>query len=636
MKKNRIIAIALALALVSTAAGVTAFATAGNAEKKEESGRSITAAKSTNMTAVKDETVYVIANTDGSAKKIIVSNQFENTSLNTAESNVKGMSDVENVKGDDCWLGTTEKNLPVEMRIKYTLDGKTVTANELAGKSGHVTIRFDYENKQYEMVNVGGKQEKIYVPFAVLTGAVLNSDRFSNIAVSNGKQISDGDKTALIGLAFPGLQEDLGIDANTLEIPDYVEISADVKDFELDTTLTIITNSVFNNLDSSKLDNLDFGELSGRLTELTNAMNQLMDGSSKLYDGLCTLAEKSVELSGGMNQLSNGLNELENHNTELNSGAKQVFNSLLSTADTQLAASGLKLPALTIENYSGVLNDVLSQMDSAGTYAENAARQQVEQAVRAKKSTVSDAVKKAVEQEVTQKVTETVRQTAWQQVLASKNLTQETYEAGVASGAISEAQSSALKAALKQQMSSAAIQSKIEDTVKAQMNSNEVAAIIDAKTEEQLQLLINQNMASADVQEKIMAATKQASEGAVKIRALKQQLDSYNAFYSGLTSYTAGVASAACGASKIQSNMPALIDGITQLRDGAMQLSDGLKELNEKGIQKLVNSFNGDLGNLAERVEATADVSKHYCSFTGLSDGMEGNVKFIYRTETIE
>ena len=95
-------------------------------------------------------------------------------------------------------------------------------------------------------------------------------------------------------------------------------------------------------------------------------------------------------------------------------------------------------------------------------------------------------------------------------------------------------------------------------------------------------------MASDEVQQKIMAATEQASAGAVQIRSLKQQLDQYNVFYMGLNSYTAGVDQAAAGAQRLQSNMPALLDGVKQLRDGAMQLSDGLKQFNEEGVEKLV------------------------------------------------
>ena len=86
----------------------------------------------------------------------------------------------------------------------------------------------------------------------------------------------------------------------------------------------------------------------------------------------------------------------------------------------------------------------------------------------------------------------------------------------------------------------------------------------------------------------------------------------------------------------MKNGTPALTKGVTDLRDGAMSLSDGLKQLNEEGIQKLVDAVDGDLGGLVTRIRATADVSKNYNSFSGISDDMSGQVKFIYRTDSIE
>ena len=55
----------------------------------------------------------------------------------------------------------------------------------------------------------------------------------------SGKLINDGSRTAVIGIAFPGLQENLAISKDKLEIPDYVEIAADVSSFRLDMTVTV-------------------------------------------------------------------------------------------------------------------------------------------------------------------------------------------------------------------------------------------------------------------------------------------------------------------------------------------------------------------------------------------------------------
>ena len=176
----------------------------------------------------------------------------------------------------------------------------------------------------------------------------------------------------------------------------------------------------------------------------------------------------------------------------------------------------------------------------------------------------------------------------------------------------------------------------------------------------QVKQAISENMASDEVQAKLTAA----SEGAKSIIALKTSLDSYNAFYLGLLTYTGGVASAADGAAtlasgaadlkngtaqlkdgaaalydgilQLKNGTPALVDGVSQLKDGAMQLSDGLKKFNEEGIQKIVDLIDGDLDNVVARLRATVDVSKNYRNFSSISDGMDGQVQFIYRTDEIK
>ena len=213
-------------------------------------------------------------------------------------------------------------------------------------------------------------------------------------------------------------------------------------------------------------------------------------------------------------------------------------------------------------------------------------------------------------------------------------------------------------------MQESTAQAVIAETTADKMQSEDVQALISAKTEEQIQLLIEQNMNSPEVQDQITEALKQAASGAAEISSLKGSLDSYNTFYAGLNQYTTGVAAAKkgadqlnsgadklkSGASELNSGMntlysgihelnsgaPALEGGVTELWDGAMQLSDGLKEFNEKGVQKLIDAVDGDLGGLVTRVKATVEVSKNYKSFSGLSEDMDGQVKFIYRTDAIE
>ena len=637
MKKNRIIAIVLAATLVCSLAGVSALAAGKQKTDTASPAAAQTDSADTTPSSATGETVYVIANADGSAKKVIVSQKYDPDDPNAAQEAQSSLTDAVNVKDDNCWQGTTDKPLPVTMRISYTLDGKSVSAAELAGKSGHVTMRFDYENTQYETKTIAGKSQRIYVPFAVLTGAILDSDNFRNVSVTNGKLVDDGDHTVVVGMAFPGLQENLALDTDKLEIPSYVEVSADVTDFSIETTLTVVTNSVFNDVDEDKLDKDALDELSDDLDKLTDAMEQLMDGSDELFDGLDTLLDKSHDLADGVGQLSSGLKKLDANSAQLNEGAKTVFNTLLDTANKQLQANeslseaGITIPELTISNYADVLNGVIAKLDpdSVIAQAEAAARQQVTAAVRAQEDTVRAAVTEQVRQNVSDNVTAAVKASVLEGVLKSQGMTQKQYE--VADDTVKIAIGSAVDA----KMNTETVQQNISATVSAQMASPEVKALIDQNTEQQISLLIEQNMNSEKVRAQIDAATSQAAAGAKQLLALRQQLDSYNTFYVGLQTYTAGVAEAAAGAVKLNRNMPDLIDGVKKLRDGSLELADGIKELNEEGIEKLVDAFDGDLTELSDRLQATVDVSRDYRSFIGSGDSGDG-VKFIFRTDAIE
>ena len=696
----------LCAALICTITGASVHAENGALHAPQDTKAASAAAEER---ASKEETVYVIAGADGKQQSVIVSDWLKNPNKETSLQDVSDLTDIENVKGDETWTangtsltwdaqgndiyyqGKSETELPVTMNISYQLDGKDIAPAELAGKSGKVTIRFDYENHCTTTATVDGKEETLYVPFAALTGMLLDNERFTNIEVTNGRVVNDGSHTVVVGIAFPGLQDDLNIERDTLELPDHVEVSADVTDFALDTTLTLATNSVFSALQDSDFETVD--DLKASFAKLTDAMQQLLDGSSELYEGLETLLEKSqtlvdgvgtlnngaaalktgagslnagaAELANGMQTLNGGLSTLSGQSAALNAGAQQVFQSLLAAATTQINAAGLSIPQLTIGNYAEVLNGALASLDQTAVYeqAYQTALAKVTAAVNAQEATIRAAVTAAVQQNVTEQVTAAVREQVTAKVLAAMGLTPETYAAGIADGTISEEQQAQIEAAINAQMASDDVQALISQQVAAQMASADIAALIDQQTAAQIQTLIDQNMNSPEVQDQITAALEQASSGAASISALKSQLDGYYQFYAGLQAYTGGVDSAAAGAAKLQSGAAslqngasslyagasqladgtatlssgasALIDGVTALRDGAMQLSDGLKQLNEEGFQKLVDAMDGDVEPLLERARALAGISGDYQTYSGLDAAMDGSVKFIYRTEAI-
>lgn len=403
---KKLAALGLSLVLVIGGLGGAVCARAGDsagtpAPLSEKTAAPVSAAE---PAAFRDETVYVLAGADGTAEKVIVSDWLQNPQGLTQLRDAAALKDVENVKGNETFTasgdarvwealggdvytqGVTDQEVPVAVRVSYTLDGKSIAPDQLAGKSGRVAIRFDYDNRLYEETEIGGKTEKIYVPFAVVTGVMLDNESFSNVSVTNGRLYNDGDRTAVIGLALPGMQDNLDLDPEDVELPGYVEITADAKNFALETTFTVAVSDPFRELETGKLE--DTGDLTDSLDELTDAMAQLLDGSGRLYDGLGELLEKSGTLADGVDRLAAGAEALQNGGTELrdgvaqlkagadglqsglqtlsgsseqlNTGAKQTFDALLASANGQLAASGAKVPELTAENYGRVLDGVIA------------------------------------------------------------------------------------------------------------------------------------------------------------------------------------------------------------------------------------------------------------------------------------
>ena len=668
---KRTMAIALTAALILSAvagAGVNLLLSRG-ARVSVETVCDVKAERE--ATAEKDETVYVIADASGAPQKVIVSDWLKNEQKNSDIASISddgngGYSiDAENSHAWDAASGELDgqPDLPVSVNLTYMLDGKEMTAEQIAGKSGKATIRFDYTNHQKQTVSINGKDTDVYVPFTVITGAVLDDSVFSNIEVSNGKVINDGTRTIVIGFALPGMQESLDLNADSIKIPDSIEITADVKNFSLTTTLTMVTNDVFNEAaEDIEKKRDEKGDEDVSLEKLTGGISQLTDGSSALYDGTSQLLEKSGMLISGIHQLASGgqqvsggvntvrqtLQLLCSKNSDLQGGASKVFDTLLSTTQKQVQAAGMNCPALTKENYVQVLGAISSGLSEESIRAlaeqkksdvteqvKNAVREDVREKIEAKSDEIRQGVKAGVEQQVRDKVRE--------DVLAQKNMSAEDYQS-------------------LEDEARAAIDSSVDAMTSQQMQSEQVQQTIDSTVESQKLQLIESNMQSDEVQSQIKAIVDseinkaiaqnlpKAKDGQKSIEAAIEQLNAYNDFYQGIIAYTNGVKSLYDGTAGLQSGAQqlsngldqlnegtdALTDGIGKLNDGAMQLSDGMKQFKEGSLGKLASLSGGSADELSARCKALRDVSEAYRSYTGLPEGESGKVKFIYRTDSIE
>ena len=648
----------------------------------------------------KDETVYVLANANGSTNKVIVSDHLRNPGAENTLTETSSLTGVTNVKGDETfsenggertwnaagsdiyYQGTSNGELPIGMSVTYTLNGTEISPSELAGKSGKVTIRFDYTNNKSEEKTINGERIKIYVPFAAITGMMLDNEHFRNVEVTNGKTVDDGDRTFVVGTAFPGLSESL--DTEKVEIPEYFEVSADVTDFELTNTVTVATNEVFNNL------KLDLGDEEATLTEdidkLSDAMNQLMDGSDQLRDGLAELLDKSSALTDGVGalydgagqlkdgitaandgaaqlytgsaQLSTGLDTLVSNNATLTAGSEQVFNSLLDMANTQLEAAGITGYKLTIDNYAETLDKIIASLDGGDVLktANDTAMKQVTEAVEANRGKVEAEVTKAVREQVsakvdegvkaavTEKVTEAVKQTVsgkvseavtakvLEGVLAAQGMTAEQYQQGIEAGMIDESVQAKINAAVDMQMQSDEVKAQLEAALEQQMQTDEVKAQIEAAVGQQMQTAEVKAQAQAALDQQMQSDEVKAIIAKTTDEKIAELIDENFNSKEVQDKIKAGLATAKEGVAKLHelktqldsyntfyTGLAQYTDGVAQAADGAKQVNSGLGELSA-GTAQLADGS----GQLYDGIaQLDAEVPALIDGITQLADGSE-------------
>ena len=339
----------------------------------------------------KDETVYVFAKANGDVDNILVNETLKNRDKSATIEDTTDLKDIVNVKGDETFTqngnkitwdaagneisyqGTTDKQLPVSVKATYYLDGNEISPEDLAGKSGKVKIRLDYTSNETVTKDVNGKDEDISVPFVAVSGMVLG-DNFTNIQVTNGKYLTQGESNIVVGYAVPGLDsgvKDAAKDLDT-EIPDYVEVSADVTDFSLDMTVTMLVNG--SEMDYSG--DLDLTDLDDLTEALSSAGNQLADGSGELSDGATQVSDGAGQLSDGAGQLASGAGTLADKMGDLTTGAgslKEGMESLSSSSGD--LASGVAVIDQSAQSIANGINTLDAAVNAKMTDEEKAAVQ---------------------------------------------------------------------------------------------------------------------------------------------------------------------------------------------------------------------------------------------------------------------
>lgn len=307
------------------------------------------------METDKEESVYVLADAYGIPTEITVTTGLKNPGPDAELTDVTTLTDIVNKEGDETYTkqadgsilwencgsdihyegkADTSSELPLTVTVTYFLDGKEVGADELAGASGNIKIRFDYKNNTQENGSI--------TPFAAITGLMLSEDNAHNISVTNGASRYMDGEYLVYGFALPGVTAALDLDTMELtkeeeiDLHDFMEVSFEAEDFELDFTATMVSNGLLEEKDYDKvIDKLD--ELTDKLEDTTDQVKDLKSKISKLKNGGEKLRSGADSLYQGLSQVNAALAQAAQADPSLAGLAASI--SQLTDGSKQLADS---------------------------------------------------------------------------------------------------------------------------------------------------------------------------------------------------------------------------------------------------------------------------------------------------------
>lgn len=619
----------------------------------------------------KDESVYVNADESGATTKITVSNWLKNAGINGTINDESDLKDIQNVKGDETFTqngddvqwsagsndiyyqGTTDKELPVGVEIKYELDGKEIAAKDLLGQSGKLKITVSYTNKSKSTQTINGEKQEMYTPFVMATGIILPDDKFSNVEVDDGKIINEGSNNIVVGFGMPGMAESLDLDEDAADkLPEGFTVTADVTNFSIGNTITFASPSILSDLELDDIDDLD--DLENKLEKLVDSSEDLVDGSKKLSNKMGELEDKFDDYQDGEKSLNKGIKDLVNGGTTLKKGVKDYTNGVDTLAKgTQSYVNGAKqitdgnqklyeavkdMPSSYKEFSDGLQAytkgvDTLADTKTAkqltdgadavtagiGTLNENLGKLEssydnyklLADGLKAQAAQISDPTQKATILAYVQKLEELYRgQKASVGALVSATNKESTLKSGASQVAVG----------IKKVMTGAQTLSGNSATLRSadQKLTSSIATLTASvkKLSEGSKTLSSNDRKLLAGAKKILKASKSVKSGSDKLINGANKLKK--------------------GSNKLHKATGKVADGIGKLSDGADDLYEGMDKFDQKGIQKLNNVYEDDIKTLKTRLEKLTDMSKDYTNFSGISKGMDGKVKFVIETAEVK
>ena len=579
----------------------------------------------------KDETVYVVTESDGSQSDLIVSDHLKNKSGKDKIEDVSTLTDIENVKGkekftreddgslswnakgnDIYYEGKTDQEAPVSMDIKYYLDDKEVDGADLSGKTGKVKIVINYTNN----TSLNGTK----VPFVVLTGMVLENDTFQNVTVSSGKVIDDGQKSFIVGMAAPGVADTLGISEEELGFGSTVEITGDAKKFAPEDMMTVVTNDFFQDIDTSEL---NAGNLDSQIDQLDSAAKQLVAGTNTLYKGIETLNSNSATLAAGVSKLNQGAAKIDENTKAALQGSKDL------AAGSQFLSSQLNSKLGDMATASGAISSYTRALQTALTGAtvkeENGSTTTYPGLTKANTDLKSGMA--------------TIGEKGQNILTSDRNAltTLQNNEKEIKTAIGEQAYNDLVKYLQDSQTDATAILGTVTDGGAMKSAATGVGYAAQVLNGALYGNGMKNNPGLVVVSGELGKGIKEATDENGKLSVgLNKLVTGSSKLAAGEAQLSDGASELAAGMNELYSKSGLLISGIGQLDAGSKKLNDGMSQFYKEGIGKIVSLYNDKLKGTVNNAESLVAAGKAYNTFTQVPDGMDGTVKFIYRTKVAD
>ncbi|WP_346936338.1 hypothetical protein [Clostridium sp.] len=589
----------------------------------------------------KDETVYVILDSNGKPEQKIVSTWI-NGEENLEEFKDKcNLDNIKNVKGEETptisgeeltwkvdgkdlyYEGESKRELPISVSLNYEIDGKKVEPKEALGQSGKFKITLAVKNNESRTAKINGENKTLYVPFVTVSEIMLSNDNFKDVKVDNGKLIQNGNNSSITFVSAPGLKESLNL-GNILDIKDTLVIEGTTTNFSVPAIMMVATTEALDLENISGDDNLD--SLKDSLGQLQNGGDELLEGSKNLVDGQEQLSTNYAKfndgigtLKNGVSDLSNGIDTLSNNTPSLKDGADKLQNGLSQFKNAQGQFSK------GIENYEenatklftaySSIDEGINSCLTGSTQLKTGLASGSEGLENLNKSTANlDAIAAQLD--------------AMGASVASVN---PELAANIAKA------SGGIKAVSKGQ----------KDGIGKLQQGMKGASIGAGELEEGLTGLSKGSEEFKNKGELLLQGTNTLKESSAKLNGASEEL------YNGSTALSQGVGSLVNGTNQLKAGGAALLNGsnalydnsgkllkgINQLKEGNTELYKGVVKLKEEGLDKLNEKGNTaikDIEGVVEAKDELVKLSKEYGTFSGLDNSMNGKVKFIMRTEEVK